>query len=194
MPSPFDYMRPDDLKKASEEAIKKMGDYIVPKPESKTQNETIIYAPHPDDEIIGCYEILQDPSISPIIIYHPDSSQDRKEEALKLKDHSNVKIQLFMHSIPTDLIDPTNKYFFPHPIYELNPTHREKGNVGEALLRSGYDVTFYSTEMNCPFKYECKTSDKKRELLNLIYPSQMDLWRYDYKYWLFSAYDKWIII
>jgi hypothetical protein len=46
----------------------KWADVLFPKKRDVTSKEVIIYAPHPDDEIIGCYEILTNPVINPIII------------------------------------------------------------------------------------------------------------------------------
>ena len=36
--------------------------------ENGKKSETIIIAPHPDDEIIGCYSILKNKDLSPIFI------------------------------------------------------------------------------------------------------------------------------
>jgi hypothetical protein len=172
-----------------------MADQLMPtrKDSEITENETIIIAPHPDDEIIGCYEILTDNSIRTIVIHDVVIDFDRQVEAMKLRDNSNVKSIMFQHSLPTNLLSKSNTYYFPNPIYETHPKHREKGNVGEALLRSGFNVIFYSTEMNSPAKFECSTPDKKLELLNLIYPSQKSLWEYEHKFFLFSCYEKWLI-
>ena len=167
---------------------------VNPPIEKKVENELIIFAPHPDDEIIGCYEVLIDETVSPIILYSATNDQIRVNEALKLRDITNVKAQMFVKNIPGHLIDITNKYYFPNPIYETHPAHREKGHIGEMFLRMGFDVTFYSTEMNYHAKYECKDSAGKLEMLNKIYPSQKSLWEHEHKYFLFSCYEKWVII
>ena len=153
--------------------------------------ETIIIAPHPDDECIGCYEVLNS-GVKCIIIYTSDVDNNRKEEALRLKNHTNIKGQMFIKSIPSNLLHPSNIYYFPHPIYETHPDHRIQGIAGEQLARSGFNVIFYITEMNAPFKFECKTSEKKEGLLNEIYKSQRSMWEYEKKYILFSGYDKWV--
>ena len=156
----------------------------------------IIISPHADDEIIGTYEILTDSKIKPIIIYTERMLDKRKQETLKLRDHVNIKIQLYLYSVPPNLLNLNlnNTFYFPHPIYETHPSHRAQGFVGEQLARQGFNVIFYITEMNAPFKYECKNSDKKKELLELVYPSQSDLWKYENKYFLFSGYDKFIYL
>jgi len=156
------------------------------------QFETIIVAPHPDDEIIGCFELLNDNSISPIVIYTSDVDNERRAEAAELRNHTNVKIQLFLNTIPSKFLHPTNMFYFPHPIYETHPDHRLQGIGGEQLARAGYDVTFYITEMNAPFKFECSQSERKKILLDTCYHKQSSLWKYEHKYFLFSGYDKWV--
>lgn len=162
------------------------------KEDSKPQCETIIISPHPDDECIGCYEILTSDIVKPLIIYTSEISNERKAEALELRNHVDIKGQMFLSSIPPKFLHPSNTFYFPHPIYETHPDHRLQGMAGEQLARAGYDVIFYITEMNAPFKFECKESDKKRELLNKVYKTQSDMWKYEHKYFLFGGYDKWL--
>ena len=155
--------------------------------------EIIVMSPHCDDEIIGCWEILSDPNMSPIIIYTENMEQKRREEALKLKEFVNVKYQLFYKSIPPNLLDPKNIFYFPDPVYETHPTHRLQGNVGEQLVRSGFDVVFYSINMQAPYCHEVGNPSAKEDLLNKVYPSQKDLWKYDARYYLFEGRCRWII-
>jgi len=152
----------------------------------------IIIAPHPDDEVIGAYKILKKEK-NIIVIYPSDIDQKRREEALKLKEHIyEIHVQLFQNAIPTSMMNRDNKFYFPDPIYETHPKHRESGMTGELYARSGFDVTFYSTIMNAPYIHEVKKPDEKEELLNKVYPSQSSLWEYEKKYILFEGYCKWL--
>lgn len=152
----------------------------------------VIIAPHPDDEIIGCFKILNEKK-NIVIIYHPDVEQKRREEALKLKEKiSSVNVQLFNSNIPTSMLNKESSFYFPDPIYEIHPRHRELGMIGESIARSGLDVTFYSTIMNAPYIYEVGISNSKENLLNEVYPSQSDMWKYEKKYILFEGFCKWI--
>ena len=160
--------------------------------EEKAPNQdVIIVAPHPDDEIIGCYEILKS-TANPVIIYSGDTDPDRREQVLKLKDHVDCKLQLFQMTIPQPLLSMENVYYIPDPIYEIHPKHREWGALGESLVRNGFNVIFYNTNMNAPYIHECKAPKEKEELLNKVYPDQKSLWEYEKKYVLFEGYNKWI--
>jgi|APSaa5957512622_1039677.scaffolds.fasta_scaffold87904_2 hypothetical protein len=164
---------------------------VTPKPDKETKREVIIVAPHPDDEIIGCYEVLQ--KEKPIIIYSGDTPAERRQEAINTKKFINVKAQIFQMTIPTTFLNPDVIIYIPDPIYEIHPEHRKWGSLGESLARNGINVIFYNTNMNAPYIHEVKEPEKKEELLNKTYPSQKRLWEYEKKYVLFEGYNKWIM-
>ena len=151
----------------------------------------LIVAPHPDDEIIGCFEILEMSNIQNkkvFIIYMEDVEEKRKEAALKLREtYSCVKAQFFQKSIPLTFINPNTTILVPDPFYEINPFHRAIGNEGERLVRAGFDVIFYSTNMTGPYIHEVKEWKTKRDLLNKIYKSEKKLWEYEHKYYLYEG-------
>lgn len=150
----------------------------------------IIVAPHPDDEIIGCFEILK--KHKSIVIYSADIDQDRRIEAIKLKEFVDIKAQLFLESIPNPFINNKSTLYFPDPIYEVHPDHRRWGIIGESIARLGFNVIFYSVNMQAPYIHETKKPILKEKLLQDVYPSQCDMWKYDKKYILFEGRCKWI--
>jgi hypothetical protein len=157
------------------------------------KKSTIIIAPHPDDEIIGCFEKIRSASGHLVIIYSGDIDADRRETVLKLKEKlDHVNLQLFQNSIPQPFLNVQNSFYFPDPIYEIHPKHREWGSIGESMARTGFDVTFYNTNMNAPYIHEVNKPEDKRYLLEEVYPDQETLWKYDHKYFLFEGYCKWI--
>lgn len=150
----------------------------------------VIWAPHPDDEVIGCYEVLI--KTCPIIIYSGNTENDRREEAMKLREHVDIGPQLFLMTVPPNLLKKDNTFYFPDPIEEWHPDHREAGFLGEQLARNGYDVVFYSVNMQARYIHRTPDREGKKGLLDKVYVSQKDLWKYDNKYYLFEGYCKWI--
>jgi len=153
----------------------------------------IIVAPHPDDEIIGCFDILNNPDNRIIIVYINDIDKKRKEETKKIKEiFNNVKATVYLNQIPQHLFNDKPIIHYPDPIYETHPTHRLQGNIGEQLLRyMDLHVIFYSINMNAPYIYENKDWESKRIALDTIYPSQKKLWESDHKYFLFEGHCRW---
>jgi len=150
----------------------------------------IIVAPHPDDEIIGCFEIIK--TFPTMIIYDADTPNKRREEAMKLKDEFDVMVQLFQKSIPPNFMSAKETVlFFPDPSYETHPLHRQWGQLGESIARSGQNVIFYTTNMNTPYIYETEHSRHKELTLNKFYKSQKSMWAFDHKYFLFEGYSSW---
>lgn len=153
----------------------------------------IIIAPHCDDEIIGCFEVLNNTNNNVTIIYDAETDTERRKECLKLKDFfSSVKHQIFHVSFPSSYLNGEVTIYAPDPTNELHPLHREWGCLAEKLARDGNDVIFYTTNMNVPYIHEVKEWKKKEEVLNQVYPSQKDLWLYEKKYIFFEGRTQWI--
>lgn len=159
-----------------------------------TKDKIVIVCVHCDDELLGNHQVIENnPDNPPIIIYTGNPPQDRREEALKLRDHTNITMQMFCNSIPPIFMNPHTQFYFPDPIYETHPLHRLYGSQGENMLRNGLNVIFYNTTMTAPYIHEVKNPQKKEDLLNKVYPSQKSLWEYEKKYILFEGYNKWIM-
>jgi len=152
----------------------------------------VIISPHGDDEIIGCFEILNDLKNRIEIIYgHHDL------EAKRFCYEKNNIIRYYIYEdfhIPDEILNPNNIYYFPDPTSEIHPDHVTWGAYGERLLRLyKFNVVFYSINMMTRYIKEVKNPSKKLELLNKYYPSKESLWKYDHKYFLFEGRCKWMI-
>ncbi len=160
------------------------------------RKKNVIVAPHMDDELIGCWEIIRIcPSNCYILFTNPSldflPKNYKKDEWLK--GWGVNYLFMFPTSIPKSLLNDRYRFYFPDPIYEFHPDHRKQGAIGEELLRKGYDVIFYNVNMQAPYIHEVKDSHIKRSWLNNSYPEKEDLWKYDHKYFLFEGRCKWML-
>jgi len=155
-----------------------------------SKKNIIIIAPHPDDEIIGAYEVMKDHQT--MILYDASTPQLRREEALKLKDSFDISAQIFQANIPPPWYKLENViFFFPDPVYETHPLHRQWGYMGEMMARTGQQVVFYNTIMNAPYIHEVEDFHQKKEALE-VFGSQKNMWAWDHKYFLFEGYNSWV--
>ena len=147
----------------------------------------VIVAPHADDEIIGCYELLQ----SGLVVRVLFPNHTALNEATKSSEHF-----FFSRGLIEDedfYSSPETSYLFPDPHFETHPKHRELGFLGESLLRQQRQVIFYSVNMLAPYIHEVCEPKIKQHCLNKLYSSKSSLWGYDHKYFLFEGYNQWII-
>ena len=150
-----------------------------------------IIAPHPDDEIIGCFEVIS--NYKTMILYDASTPQLRREEAMKLKDEFDIVAQVFMTNLPPPWMSMKNIiFFFPDPTYETHPLHRQWGIAGEMMARAGQKVIFYNTIMNAPYIHEVDCFHAKRDTLDKYFPSQKNMWTWEHKYYLFEGYKSYI--
>jgi len=150
----------------------------------------VIVAPHADDEIIGCYEVMTAKNVKIHEILF--GSREALKEAVLKEEYLDISMgmaeKVDFEKYPSDLI-----LLFPDPIYEFHPMHRMWGAVGEKLLRQGKTVVFYSVNMQAPYIHEVKSPKAKRKYLNTLYPEKNSLWENDNKYFLFEGYTEWKI-
>jgi hypothetical protein len=146
----------------------------------------IIVAPHADDEIIGCYELLSRGLVDTVLF--PNDKQ--LEEAVNSSEHFMFTRTLFDDY---DCEKQGKIFLFPDPTYELHPNHKYLGHLGEELLRRGQEVIFYTTNMLAPYIHEVSQPLIKQKCLNTLYPTKKDLWEFEHKYFLFEGYTQWLM-
>lgn len=158
----------------------------------------IIVAPHPDDEMIGCWSVLgsREPTsvfyISPIF-------KSRRKEALNVKAGGLVKDVTFiaLHRLLSHIYKvaaENDRIFAPDFHWELHPLHKEVGSMVHAFCYcEGLRFFSYSTNMNVPYLRELDWLEQrsKQEQLNVYYASQKDLWAFDARYYLFEGICEW---
>ena len=160
---------------------------------------SLIIAPHPDDEIIGCFEILEKYSRTKkllYVMYAENFRQSIKSELIfgfKRLSFVNMRDALEqMHKIGN-----LEVVYAPDPYFELHPLHREIGNEALYYRRRGFisRLIFYTTNMNAPYIRTLPEAavSNKRNSLNVAYPDKSDLWKYEHKYFLFEGRTEWLL-
>jgi len=147
----------------------------------------IIVAPHADDEIIGCYEILEKYKGRCHVFFPTQIGFSQSLYASQMLGYEAHRMEEWK-----DWEHIAYKFYFPDHIYELHPEHRKWGAFGEELARNGFDVSFYVTNMLAPYIREVKDFKAKRNALNECYSMKQSLWEHDFKYFLFEGQCKWI--
>jgi len=148
-----------------------------------------IIAPHCDDEIIGTYSVV---SRFPCTIVFVQEDEERLVRAEKLKEfNKDIEITTFREKFEwinfhSDIV------FAPDPNYEMHPLHRKIGNLILNKFFDGYNVYFYTTNMNTPYTRLLHPVERqeKKEMLDKIYPDQSDLWKYEWKYFMYEGIVK----
>lgn len=161
------------------------------------QNHNIIIATHLGDELIGCFEVLNYERERPVIIIYVEEEEEsevRSDMRTVKKAFPQIKSQVFVKGLPL-FFNQTNTIYLPDPIYTSNPFHRYIGMQGEEILRRCKlnNIIFYDADGNAPYKFPCPEPKLKKLYLNECYPSKIDKWNYNPKFYLYSGYNKWIM-
>jgi LmbE family N-acetylglucosaminyl deacetylase len=146
-----------------------------------------IWAPHPDDEIIGCYSVLVSKLRGEVTVFFGE-----------LDEGVARSVNLFGF-VPMSYPSDNRDYFkydivyAPDPSTDFHPRHQALGHSAQLLFRLGgiKRLIHYTTSMQAPYIFEVKDPEGKRNALSGCYPEKSDLWRYDHRYWLFEGYNEW---
>jgi len=161
-----------------------------------------ILAPHPDDEVIGCYDILSQYNPEDIEIVYFNTSTITNDRYNRIRDFCIY--YGFKHgSIIGNIIESLSKYMSrldssdvlhaPDPFHELHPFHKKIGSiVYYGRNNCEMNTCFYSTNMNAPYTYEVKTPASKKLMMDEFYDDQRSLWEYDHKYFLFEGHVRYL--
>lgn len=167
----------------------------------------VIFAPHPDDELIGCWRMLRTKARARhcLVVYVDACDMVRRAEAEGASKALGFHMDALEYS--TDLasyvetlrsrihLTPELKsitLWAPDPHWELHPLHKLVGShVHAVALRAGVRFGTYSTNMNAPYLGQIADPEHKRAALDKYYPSQQSLWEHDHRYFLFEGRALW---
>ncbi len=149
----------------------------------------IIIAPHPDDEIIGCYRLIKQGAVSQIVYWGKGLSEERRQEALRFCSDFCLN--------PTFIYDFNDLLTLPDPLFvalpaltDYHPLHRAITSFCYLFLASRFPLIEYTTTMQVSWIEELTPQEQqeKRAWLDRYYPSQRTLWEKAWQYWLFEGY------
>jgi len=146
----------------------------------------VIFSPHADDELIGCYTLFQKKLVETVIYIEGD--EKRMKESIRFCKAMKVDyifIEDIVYFASTVIADPNLTYLVP----SLNERHPLHNLVSICVKNWAKKVGYYSTEMNDKFIVELTDENKKgkQKLLNKYYPSQRSLWKYEWKFFIYEG-------
>ena len=153
----------------------------------------IVFSPHVDDEVIGCFTALQRGLITDVV-YFFDITPERKEEALAsaamfgFEPHFlrefDAPLSLFKDLGPEDTI-------FAPTIKDIHPQHAEVSIRARIMRReTNCQLMFYTVDMeSIQLPLPSHIRDAKKAALAELFPSQSVLLANE-KYHLFEGYTE----
>jgi hypothetical protein len=147
----------------------------------------VIWAPHPDDELIGCYSVLAARPAKSATVYYGSI-----EHGCLLSSRM-FGFRYFNFYEGALEIETWDVVYAPDPDYDVHPEHQWFGSMARRYFRTGRinRLIHYSTQMSVPYLWEEKDPQAKLEALNKCYPEKGSLWEYDHRYWLFTGFCEW---
>jgi hypothetical protein len=145
----------------------------------------VVVAPHPDDELIGCYHLFRKKLVKKVLYYNLNRmSKARQKEAVNFCKDMGVEYNILTDSSISEL-SKTETYLIP-----FSTDHHPEHKWIHSLFKHHFtNIGFYSIDMNNDFVRELDEKDKtaKKRMLDTYFPSQKSLWKSDWKYWMFEG-------
>lgn len=167
------------------------------------EGKILILAPHPDDEVIGCFELIKEKPEDIIVVWFDEYAgmvkneevwQVRMLEAEAVASKFGFEYQVFFNVSDLlenveDLIRDNNVVAVLVPDLGDEHEHHRLVNSAGYIIAKEYGLRFgeYTTRMNTEYVRESKYPEEKLEAIKM-YKSQSWLWEIgDAKWWLFEG-------
>lgn len=147
-----------------------------------TRND-IIFAPHVDDEVIGCFTVLSEFSVSDVYYFY-DHTAERRIEAGKAAEMFGF-VPHFC-SIEDSIEIPHESTLHIPNIADNHIHHKLVNYLGKKYSNQ---LSYYSVDMNVSFDVlSVDDQHRKKTALETLFPSQKTLLDSTEKYFLFESH------
>lgn len=141
----------------------------------------VIFAPHIDDEMIGCFQLLEEKQVREVFYFY-DLTPERQDEARAVASYYEF-IPRFMGIEKNAGNLNSDAVILAPNIRDSHPHHKLVNQVAKSLPNK---KQYYSIDMNVR-RDRVKNDAKKLDHLIKFYPSQKKLFEQDDKYHLFES-------
>ena len=143
-----------------------------------------IFAPHLDDEIIGCYSVFD--TIDVVVYFTKDYREKIVLNVLEKNKEKKLPKYIYKDDFDFSILKKEDNLYLPSK-YDFHPLHKKVRNEFIILPCNKF---FYSIEMNVPWLEEEENSLAKLKMLQEFYPDE-DLFLTNAKYYLFKSIKEW---
>jgi hypothetical protein len=143
----------------------------------------VIFAPHIDDEVIGCFRLLESRVVSKVYYFY-DITDARKSEAINCAAHYGFE-PIFVGQVASSALNiPSDVIILAPNISDNHPHHKEINRLAKSLSNK---KKYYSVDMVGRFDVlSLMEQARKKIALNNLFPSQQALFTNE-KYYLFES-------
>jgi len=153
----------------------------------KKMKDTIIISPHPDDFLIGCYELVEKYPVKNILFL----SKYNKQADTAAEYFGTVPIFTFSQFLQRFLYELNPEIIFSPSLKDqpLHPLHREATWLVKLWAKDRNVLVVEYTIHKVGELFLVENWKKKRELLDCFFPTEKSLWENEWKYFLYEGWS-----
>jgi len=149
--------------------------------------DIIIVSPHPDDFLIGCYELVEKYPVKNVVFL----TQYNKQADAATEYFGIAPIFTFSRFLPRFLYELGPEVIFSPSLKDqpLHPLHQEATWLVKLWGKNKKVLVVEYTVHKVGELFLVKNWEKKRELLDRFFPTESSLWKHEWKYFLYEGWS-----